>query len=72
MDGTGRRVLHSLHLNWPNALTIDYPTGTLYWADAKLHIIESSDINGLYRRPIVTEGVLHPFGLTVFEDRSVK
>ena len=69
MDGTNRIILHSDHLSWPNALCIDYPTSTLYWADAKLHVIESSDINGLNRRPILTVGVLHPFAITVFENR---
>ncbi len=69
MDGSNRKVLHRDHLNWPNALTIDHPTQTLYWADAKLHVIESCDINGFNRRPVLTEGVLHPFGMTVFENR---
>jgi hypothetical protein len=69
MDGANRVTLHSDHLTWPNALTIDIPTNTLYWADAKLHVIESSDIHGRNRRPVLTLGVRHPFGLTVFENR---
>ena len=69
MDGSNRRVLHREHLSWPNALTIDSPSRTLYWADAKLHIIESCDVDGMNRRPVLTEGVLHPFSITVFENR---
>ncbi len=69
MDGTQRTTLITDHLTWPNSLTIDYPTNTLYWADAKLHIIESARIDGTNRRPVLTVGVLHPFGLTVFENR---
>lgn len=69
MDGTNRVTLHSEHLTWPNGLTIDIPTSTLYWVDAKLHIIESSDIHGRNRRPVLTLGVLHPFAITVFENR---
>lgn len=69
MDGEGRTVLHSSHITWPNALTVDLPTKTIYWADAKLHIIESSDYRGENRRPVLTSGVLHPFGMTVFENR---
>lgn len=69
MDGENRTVLHSIHIKWPNALTIDLPTKTIYWADAKLHVIESSDYNGQNRRPVLTSGVLHPFGMTVFEDK---
>ena len=69
MDGLGRTILHSLHIIWPNALTIDLPSQTIYWADAKLHVIESSDYHGENRRPILTAGVLHPFGMSLFEDR---
>ena len=69
MDGRGRILLHSTHITWPNALTIDLPTQTIYWADAKLHVIESSDYNGRNRRPVLTSSVHHPFGMSVFEDK---
>jgi len=69
MDGGGREVVHSRHLIWPNALTLDLPTRTMYWADAKLHIIEASDYFGQSRRAIVTTGILHPFAMTMFETR---
>ena len=68
MDGKQRTVLHSLHLAWPNGLTIDYATQTLYWIDAKVLTIESSFIDGSNRRPIRTVGLRHPFAMTVFED----
>ncbi|KAK3789702.1 hypothetical protein RRG08_030894 [Elysia crispata] len=54
-------------LGWPNALTIDFDTNRLWWADAHLDIIEYSDLEGK-RRHIVMEGVPHPFSLSVFED----
>ena len=69
MDGGGRAVVHSEHLIWPNALTLDLPTKTMYWADAKLHIIETSDYFGRNRRPVVTTGIFHPFAMTTFENR---
>ena len=69
MDGGGREVIHSHHLIWPNALTLDLLSRTIYWADAKLHIIEASDYFGRNRRPIVTTGILHPFAITTFETR---
>ena len=49
-------TLHSAHVIWPNALTIDYATHTLYWADAKLRVIESSGVDGSNRRPVMTSG----------------
>ena len=69
MKGLGRMILHSLHIIWPNALTIDLPSQTIYWADAKLHIIESSDYHGENRRPILMAGVFHPFGMSLFWNR---
>ena len=69
MDGKERMTLHSQHLAWPNALTMDYATHTLYWADAKLLSLESSSIDGSNRRPILTEDLRHPFAMTMFEDQ---
>ena len=68
MDGTERTVLHSHHLAWPNGLTMDYTTHTLYWIDAKVLTIESSFMDGSNRRPIRTVGLRHPFALTMFEN----
>ena len=68
MDGRGRIVLQDKHLIWPNALTIDYPTQTLYWGDAKLRVIESCSVDGSNRRAIATDNVRHPFAITLFED----
>ena len=49
---------------WPNGLTIDYGNRRLYWADAKLDRIETSDLSGQNRVQLV-DMVTHPFGLTV-------
>ena len=69
MDGKDRVTLHSHHIFWPNAFTIDYATHTLYWAYAKLLTLESSFIDGSNRRPIRTAGLRHPFAMTMFEDK---
>ncbi len=68
MDGHNRTVLHSIHLVWPNALTADYITKSLYWADAKLKVIESSFYDGSQRRPVLLQGVRHAFAITLFEN----
>ena len=66
MDGSksSRQTLHSTELAWPNALTIDYTSQTLYWADAKLNKIERSNVDGSSRTLLTTNLILHPFGLT--------
>lgn len=67
MDGRNRTVIHDTALTWPNALTLDYQRQVLYWADASLDKIESSNVDGTNRRLLSTVGVLHPFGLALFD-----
>nr|XP_039251753.1 low-density lipoprotein receptor-related protein 2-like [Styela clava] len=70
MDGKLRKVIVSDRLYWPNGLTIDYPTFTLYFADAKLDFIDACDYYGQNRRQIIGSSftLLHPHAITVFED----
>ena len=70
MDGTNRTLLHSRYLGWPNALAIDYPTQTIYWADALFHSIESSSTDGSNRWALVSGSsiVQHPYGMAIFEN----
>ncbi len=65
MDGANRVVIHNTSLVWPNALTLDIPTQTLYWADANLDKVESSGVDGTNRRLITQTGVGNPFGIAV-------
>ena len=66
MDGTSRRVLFEADLKWPNGLTLDYDTQTLYWVDAYFHKLESSTTDGSNRQElsILADYLPHPFGLT--------
>lgn len=45
-------------------MSIDYEAERLYWVDAKLDKIETSDLNGLHRVTLLQQ-VPHPFGLTL-------
>lgn len=69
MDGSDRRILVEDGIFWPNGLTIDYSAGRIYWADAKLHAIESSYYDGSDRKKLLSRSLPHPFALTVFEDQ---
>ncbi|XP_070199995.1 low-density lipoprotein receptor-related protein 4-like isoform X2 [Littorina saxatilis] len=64
MDGKNRRIIVRKNLRWPNGLTIDRPTNRIIWADAQMETIESTDLNGQFRKKLV-ERVAHPYGLTV-------
>ena len=69
MDGSSRRTIVTGNLGWPNGLTIDRSKNLLYWADAKLDKIESSDLNGGHRKSILSSTTdMHPFGLTMFQN----
>lgn len=66
-DTNTRQVLISTNILWPNALAVDYTIDRIWWADAKLHTIESSDLHGKNRRIILSEHIYHPFALTIFQ-----
>ncbi|KAA8596151.1 hypothetical protein FQN60_011442 [Etheostoma spectabile] len=63
LDGSDRKVLINTDLGWPNGLTLDYDTRRIFWVDAHLDRIESSDLNGKLRQVLVSP-VSHPFALT--------
>lgn len=67
LDGTNRKVLVTMGLGFPNALCIDYTAERLYWVDAKLDKIETSDLSGRHRVTLLQQAP-HPFGLTLFGD----
>jgi len=67
MDGTNRHFIVTEKIEWPNGLTLDYATRTVYWADARLDYIGATDYFGHGRRKVV-DGVKHPFALTLFEE----
>lgn len=52
MDGSGRKIIIGDRLFWPNGITMDYPTETIYWVDAKQHVIEAAHIDGTKRRKV--------------------
>jgi len=65
MDGTSRTVIHNTSLVWPNALTLDITSQTLYWADANLDKVERSGVDGSNRVVLAQAGVAHPFGIVL-------
>jgi len=71
MDGSNftRILTWEQDIAWPNALTIDYFTDRIYWADAHLDYIAFTDLEG-HNRHIVLSGakVPHVFALSVFDD----
>lgn len=68
MEGSSRTALHSTNLQTPYALTIDYTTQTLYWADYTLNKLESSNTDGSNRR-LLTTNIRDPYAMTFFDGR---
>lgn len=58
MDASGRQVIISSNLTWPNGLAIDYGSQRLYWADAGMKTIEFAGLDGSKRK--VRVAVSHP------------
>lgn len=71
MDGSNfTRILDwEDDIAWPNALTIDYFTDRIFWADAHLDYIAFADLEGHNRRIVLSGNkVPHVFAITVFDD----
>ena len=66
MDGNNHTVLHNTNLHTPYALTIDYDTQTLYWADFALNRLESSSIDGS-NRTLLNSNLRDPYAMTFFD-----
>lgn len=70
MDGSHRQAIVTYDIKWPNGLTLDLVQDRIYWVDAKLNIISSSNYDGQERRVILfsMEALKHPFSISTFED----
>jgi len=71
MDGSNftQILTHENDIAWPNALTIDYFTESIYWADAHLDYIASADLEGRHKHIVLSgESVPHVFALTLFDN----
>jgi len=71
MDGSNftRILTWEDDIAWPNALTIDYFTDRIYFADAHLDYIASTDLEGHHRHIVLSgQKVPHVFAVTLFDD----
>ena len=69
MDGQAKQVLHNTQLVYPNCLTLDYQNQVLYWIDASLDKIESSNVDGTNRTLIANfASNYHPFSMSYFNN----
>ena len=70
MNGASKTTLHSSNLAAPYALTIDYESQTLYWADYTLDKLESSNTDGSNRLLLTTNSIQSPYAMA-FYDRQL-
>ena len=70
LDGSHLKPLVESKIQWPSALSIDYPARRLYWTDMKRKTIETVQLNGHQRKLIsyVEPKLGKPFKLEIFED----
>ncbi|KAG9349405.1 hypothetical protein JZ751_027848 [Albula glossodonta] len=69
MDGSNRQIFVTSNMLWPNGLTLDYGTSTMYWCDAYYDHIEKIFLNGTNRRVVYNGKELnHPFGISHFHN----
>nr|XP_046225254.1 LOW QUALITY PROTEIN: low-density lipoprotein receptor-related protein 2 [Oncorhynchus gorbuscha] len=68
MDGTNATALITTKLEWPSALTIDYTTNKIFFADSHLNFLDFADMDGENRHRAIAGSLPHPFAVTLFED----
>ena len=57
------------YLSWPNALTLDYFSDKIWWADAHLDYIAYADLDGKNQHVVVRDRLApHVFALTLIDD----
>nr|CAD7443152.1 unnamed protein product [Timema bartmani] len=68
-DPKTRKIIVSKDIFWPNGLTVDYATETVYWLDGRLKFIASIDYEGRNRCVLAQQGVVYPFALAMFNNK---
>lgn len=70
MDGdpSSRKIIVAENIKWPNGLTIDYKTKTVYWIDGNLRFIKRMDYDGK-NEEIVLDKPFQPFSVTQYESK---
>uniref|UniRef100_A0A8C5A5R6 EGF-like domain-containing protein n=1 Tax=Gadus morhua TaxID=8049 RepID=A0A8C5A5R6_GADMO len=69
MDGSNRSIFVTSNMLWPNGLTLDHGTSTMYWCDAYYDHIERIHLNGTGRMVVYNGKELnHPFGISHHRD----
>ncbi|KAJ0015964.1 hypothetical protein NQD34_014254 [Periophthalmus magnuspinnatus] len=68
MDGSNISAIITTKLEWPNALTIDYTTNKIFFADAHLSYLDFADMDGKNRHRAIAGALPHVFAISLFED----
>ncbi|XP_053722161.1 low-density lipoprotein receptor-related protein 2 [Synchiropus splendidus] len=68
MDGTNVTAIITTKLEWPNALTIDYTTNKIFFADSHLSFLDFADMDGQNRHRAIAGSLPHVFAVSLFED----
>lgn len=67
LDGTNLTTIRQRELSLPQSLTIDLQFKRLYWADAHLSKIQSSDYNGNSILTYQIQGLSRPISLVIYK-----
>ncbi|KAM9425856.1 low-density lipoprotein receptor-related protein 2 [Pholidichthys leucotaenia] len=68
MDGRNISAIIRTKLEWPSALTIDYTTNKIFFADAHLNFLDFADMDGQNRLRAFSGTLPHVFAISLFED----
>uniref|UniRef100_A0A3Q3BE47 Low-density lipoprotein receptor-related protein 2-like n=1 Tax=Kryptolebias marmoratus TaxID=37003 RepID=A0A3Q3BE47_KRYMA len=67
MDGKNISAIITTKLEWPSALTVDYTTNKIFFADSHLNFL-FADMDGQNRHRAIAGTLPHVFAVSLFED----
>ena len=75
LDGSWRTALVNSSIGYPNGVSYDFKSKRVFWCDAKRDKIEYINLFPLFGAnnsrgeiPLKSREIVHPFGITVFND----
>ncbi|KAL1021804.1 hypothetical protein UPYG_G00018280 [Umbra pygmaea] len=69
MDGSHKEAFVTSGILWPNGLTVDQGSSSIYWCDAYYDHIEKITLDGTQRTVVYNGKELnHPFGISLYQN----
>lgn len=70
-DGKNKEVLHSINIQNPDGIAVDWIGRNIYWCDKEKNTIEVSKLNGLYPKTLISTNLDDPRAIVVYPKKRL-